>query len=236
MIPIIINNRNRLTFLKDLLAFLSKLDCRIIILDNESTYEPLLEFYNSISKDVEIVCLNENLGHQAIYKWKKHLDFKEKFFIYTDSDIVPTEYCPSDLLEYLQDNKQKYYSYQKIGLSLKTDDIPEFYLHKNQVIEWEKNLIRKNIDDCFTESPVDTTFAIYEKDSLSAHVHLLTPCLRTKFPYQARHMPWYSDTNKLSYEESFYIAKANAKFININNKESSVGMWTQLDKKKFIKL
>ena len=64
----------------------------------------------------------------------------------------------------------------------------------------------------------------------------VSPCLRTKIPYEARHMPWYNDTNKLNDEEMYYISHANARFQNIHGKNTPVGMWTQLDKNKVIKV
>ena len=234
MIPVIINNRNRLSHLKSLLIWLKKTNCRIIILDNDSTYEPLVEYYSNISNDVEVFYLRQNLGHQALYSWKLHHKFDEKFFIYTDSDIVPTESCPLNVLEYLAENKNKYKNYQKIGLSLKIDDIPDHYQHKKLVLNWENNLIRGYLDD-FYITPVDTTFAIYETKSLAADKHIVSPCLRTKEPYVARHMPWYSDTIKMDYEEKYYISQANAKFQSCGETKL-VGMWTRLDKDKFIKL
>ena len=45
-IPIIINNFNRLTYLKDLIFFLEKNGyVNIVVIDNASTYPPLLEYY-----------------------------------------------------------------------------------------------------------------------------------------------------------------------------------------------
>ena len=49
-------------------------------------------------------------------------------------------------------------------------------------------------------------------------------------------MPWYNDTNKLNDEEMYYISHANARFQNIHGKNTPVGMWTQLDKNKVIKV
>ena len=135
MIPVIINNRNRLTHFKSLINWLQKINCRIIVLDNDSTYEPLIEYYSNISNDVEICFLRQNLGHQALYNWKLHQKFNEKFFIYTDSDVVPTDLCPLNVLHYLVENKSKYSNYHKIGLSLKTDDIPDQYQHKKLVLK-----------------------------------------------------------------------------------------------------
>ena len=46
-IPIIINNRNRLTYMKMLISSLEKRGYNnIYIIDNDSTYPPLLDYYS----------------------------------------------------------------------------------------------------------------------------------------------------------------------------------------------
>ena len=51
--PIIINNYNRLEYLKDLIAWLESAGMKkIYIIDNLSTYPPLLEFYKKIKYTV----------------------------------------------------------------------------------------------------------------------------------------------------------------------------------------
>ena len=59
-IPIIINNRNRVTFLKQLVDWLIKAGySNIIILDNDSKYEPLIEYYKQTK--ARVIYLKSNL-------------------------------------------------------------------------------------------------------------------------------------------------------------------------------
>ena len=64
-IPVIINNRNLLTWPKAMVRDLNKWEGigDIYIVDNGSTYEPLLEWY--ATNPCKVVMLGENLGHQA---------------------------------------------------------------------------------------------------------------------------------------------------------------------------
>lgn len=72
-IPIIINNFNRLTTLCLLIEALEKRGySNIYIIDNASTYPPLLEYYNKCPYTV--FRLTENLGFKAL--WKSHLNKK----------------------------------------------------------------------------------------------------------------------------------------------------------------
>ena len=68
-IPIIINNFNRLSSLLRLIDALTSCGyTRIYILDNASTYPPLLSYYESCP--FEVIRLGRNLGFKAL--WKSH--------------------------------------------------------------------------------------------------------------------------------------------------------------------
>jgi len=213
MIPLVINNRNRLTTLKAMINWFS--DLKIIILDNDSTYPPLLEYYKEI--DAEVVFMGKNYGHTVLYQWKGHLNFPERYFLYSDSDVVPREDCPKDLVEYLLNAKKTYPGARKIGVALEINDLPETEL-RNEIISWESKFWKQKYDDFFI-ADVDTTLAIY--DNTTCHSHGISNSLRTNYPYVARHLPWY--TKVLSYEDRYYIKNADAKLPN----GKLVGMWTQ---------
>jgi len=65
-IPIIINNFNRLTYLKELIQSLEQRGySNIYIIDNLSTYQPLLDYYESCR--YRIFRLKKNLGSYALW-------------------------------------------------------------------------------------------------------------------------------------------------------------------------
>ena len=67
-IPIIINNYNRLTMLKKLIDSLtSRGYTNIVILDNQSAYPPLLEWYAKCQ--FEVIRLPKNYGFKALWKY-----------------------------------------------------------------------------------------------------------------------------------------------------------------------
>lgn len=224
---IFINNRNRVSTLKSLINWLENKNLNIVVLDNDSSYPPLIEYYKSLNH--EVIMLKKNFGNQALYKWGGHLNYAGQYFIYTDSDLVPKEDCPSDLVNYLIYSKQKHPSVNKIGVSLEIKDIPDFYTFKKDVLNWESKYWANELGD-FYVADVDTTFAVYDKSSAAGSTHLITNCLRTKRPYVMRHIPWYLDFNNLDEEEINYIKLANALLPN----GKRVGMWTQKHKNKKI--
>lgn len=202
-IPIIINNRNRFTFLKKLVEKLQELGYNnIYILDNKSTYPPLLEYYKKIN--VKVYFLDRNYGFKALEESGLINKFKYNFFVYTDPDVIPIEECPSDFIEKFYNILIENSKIQKVGFSLKIDDLPNFFDKKQEVIQWEKELYKNELEDGVFIAPIDTTFALHRPLSrISTQGRYLHA--RTAYPYEARHMPWYNDSSKLDEEEKYYI-------------------------------
>ena len=114
-IPIIINNFNRLTTLIQLTDSLtSRGYTRIYILDNASTYPPLLAYYQTCP--FTVIRLKENLGFKALWKseWKKGFAM---IIILTDSDVVTIADCPT-ISSLFPANAERQSTSRKIGFSL----------------------------------------------------------------------------------------------------------------------
>jgi glycosyltransferase involved in cell wall biosynthesis len=218
--PVIINNRNRVTSLKALVESLEKAGMQnIFIIDNASTYEPLLKYYQETPHS--IFHLKENVGYLAFWElgiWER---FKTTPYVYTDSDVVPVEECPDDYLDVFWDGLKRYPDIQKIGFSLEIDDLPDHYIGKSSVIRHERQFWEKKYDSYFFDSLIDTTFALYRP---SARGGVWERALRSPEPYIARHIPWYVNSSQLSEEEKFYRDHAS--------KDSS---WTAIDNQIILK-
>lgn len=96
----------------------------------------------------------------------------------------------------------------KVGFSLKIDDIPEHYTLRDTVIQWEEQFYRKKLSECpytMYESGIDTTFALYGPQATSPVDYRFYEAIRVGFPYEARHLPWYKDTEVSSEEDLFYL-------------------------------
>ncbi|WP_298894206.1 glycosyltransferase family 2 protein [uncultured Psychroserpens sp.] len=203
-IPIFINNYNRLPTILKLIEALEKRGyTNIHILDNQSTYPPLLEYYKNTPYKVHF--LEKNFGSKAFWKSGLWLKFVTSYYVYTDPDVVPIEDCPDDFLEYFYSLLKKYPKAHKVGFSLKIDDLPDTYINKEKVIEWESRYHKETIEDNVFIAAIDTTFALYRPFSKLGQRDHRTLTLRTGIPYQARHLPWYIDNENLDDEELFYI-------------------------------
>ena len=191
-----------MTFLKmQIEALRSRGYSNIYILDNNSTYPPLLEYYKKVP--AKVVFLGKNLGYDALAKIPLYYQVRKSFFVYTDSDVIPIDECPADFMDYFLNILKANPTVQKVGFSLKIDDLPDHFAQKEKVIKWEAQFWKERIADNFI-APIDTTFALHRPYALLSTIGPYKN-IRTSFPYVARHLPWYNDSQQLSEEEQFYI-------------------------------
>ena len=210
-IDIFIISYNRLSYLKRLVEWLENAGFeKMHIVDNASTYPPLLE-YLSVSKH-QVYRMDKNYGHLVIWESGKFKDIiDKKNYIVTDCDILPVEECPLDVGGYFLRILEKYQDVTKVGFALKIDDLPDHNSSKSAVIEWEKQFWEKTVEAGIFEASIDTTFALYRPGVYPASKKWWKS-LRTDFPYVARHLPWYEDSANLSEEDIFYQNSLDNKF------------------------
>jgi hypothetical protein len=197
-IPVFICSRDRVSCLRRLVEWLEKAGHqRIVILDNASTYPPLLDYLDASPHTV--VHLGRNLGKRAI--WLAGLAPNEAY-VYTDPDIVPTEHCPLDAVAVLK-NALDTHPYPKAGLGLYLDDFPATL--DPDLVTWERGHIIRGEDlGGVYVSAIDTTFALYRPGGEFAYQGV-----RTHAPYEARHLGWYAEAEP-SEEDLYYLAHADA--------------------------
>lgn len=208
-IPIIINSYNRLTCLKQLIIFLENSGHKnIVILDNQSTYQPLLDFYKTIS--YRVVFLQRNYGHLALWDSNVISEFNKGFFVYTDPDVLPCEDCPTNFIRQFIRLMIKYPKFKKVGFGLKIDDLPDYYPLKDNVIKWETEFWKKPIGKDVYQADIDTTFALYApRYKWSIYTDYFFKAIRTGGQSQARHLTWYTNPDSLTEEDVNYKNSSN---------------------------
>ena len=126
-VPVFIISFNRLTCLQKLIAWLETAEwAEPIIVDNGSTYGPLLEWLDAMAGAVAIQRCEDNYGPYRVWEQRLFEPFtsaRQPFFGLTDPDILPTAACPRDAIARLVDVSQSTRS-PKVGLSLRLDGIP----------------------------------------------------------------------------------------------------------------
>jgi hypothetical protein len=203
-VPVIINNFNRLEYLKQMISWFELAGMKnIYIIDNLSTYQPLLEFYKKTKYTV--FKLDKNVGHMALWQTHIFMLFKNRPYIYTDPDIVPVEECPLNAVAYFWELLQQYPDFGRAGFGLKIDDLPNHYPLKQKVMDWESQYWNqdKQIQPGVYDATIDTTFALYRANAWGDAGYMKS--LRTSGKYLARHLPWYIDPANLDEEEIFFL-------------------------------
>jgi hypothetical protein len=204
-VPVFINVRDRLSCLEQLLKWLERAGHRnIVLIDNASTYPPLLRFLEQ--NNYRTIRLKRNLGHTALWRVKELRGIIAKqWFVYTDPDVIPADTCPLNVVAHLHRQLQEFPFYLKAGLGLRLDDIPDCYHLKQRVIDWEQQLIGEEIAPDVFEADVDTTFALYRPGT----PYIMGPSIRFQGRYSARHLPWYTDSSLPDEEERYYRSHAS---------------------------
>ena len=207
-VPIFINARDRLGVMKRLIDWLCDAGYRkIFVLDNRSTYPPLLDYYAALDGDrrVKIIRLEKNFGYKSL--WQSGILERLKIstpYVYTDPDVLPVEDCPKDFLQRLMKILDGNRELRKVGPGLVWEDITFF--EKDRMKRNESNFYDgTRIGDELYFAQVDTTFALYS----NVRHYNLRFSVRTAGELRVYHLPWYFDYDNLPADEIYYMEHAD---------------------------
>jgi hypothetical protein len=213
---------NRLTTTKKMVEDLFRLNgnAKINIIDNASTYPPLLAWYDEIKNDVNIIRQQVNLGPWTFFYSGHFSRCEEDFYIYSDADLELNPNMPSNWQEMMMEYYKKYNA--KASLVLRLDDVVESEMKESilnhQNVCWypteEENVYRAITDMTFS---FDAKTAGYRYDSV-----------RIGGDLACRHMPWYLDLNNLPEEEKYYLKSLDNKYPE--------ALWSKINKENYEKL
>ena len=132
-----------------------------------------------------------------------------------DAAVVPVEEVPDDALDVFRSVLDSDPALDKVGFSLRLDDLPQHYAHRDDVVLWESQFWRRRHASGHFIAEIDTTFAMYRP----GEHHQNNRAVRTAPPYTARHMPWYQDSANPTAEHRYYVEHADSLIINWDKKE-----------------
>lgn len=192
---------NRLTWPRRLAEQLSYKGCEVILVDNNSTYPPLLEWYENCP--YKIHRLEKNV--RAFGFWQTGIleQYTDRYYMVTDCDL-DINTVPDDFTDVLL-NKLKKSSAYKVGLSLEINDLPDNDFTK-KVIAWEKMFWNSKDKDGFYHASVATTLAVYDKERTNPDLY---NGMRSPRPYTAKHLCWYMTPENITDEDLFSIRNSH---------------------------
>ena len=200
--PVYINNRDRLSSVQQLIAWLQKAGTRrIIILDNDSSYPPLMDFYQHVPTGVRLIRFGANCGPWAFWSKMMHISQITPYVV-TDADIVPSPTCPYDLIYRCAALLRVHPQSGKVGPSL----LP--------ISKWEEKFWKRRFNHQAWCANIDTTFALYGAGS-DGRVHQTALFddpnnLRLDRPYVVLHTPAIPEiVATRAAEEAYYRAHSN---------------------------
>ena len=195
-------NFNQLSSPKAMYYDFIKYGLEPVIVDNNSTYKPLLDWYNK--EGIQVIRLSEDHGHTAVWT-EGLLEGINDYYIVTDPDLDIST-LPDDWIEKLKEQFHKRNN-AKAGLALRIDDVPDTeygILFKG----WESKFWVRQLEPDVYDSPIDTTLALYHT-SRNPQAHGFFTAIRLGGAYQVRHIPSYYTPENLKYENVYYIQTAN---------------------------
>lgn len=194
--PVLILSYNRYSFLVQQMNVLLRTPDRydITIIDNGSTQDELLDYYNQLTYNgvARIWRMCENTGHLGPWERKviPQIVPPDTAWIFTDCDVLPPENV--DYLDILYQGLDMFPEYNKCGLGLRINDIPDDYPLKDKAIRQEHSLKRISMPgtDLFVGTWIDTTFALHRPNTCM-HTRELNALRTCKPEHLATHLGWY---------------------------------------------
>ena len=222
IIPIVIIAWNNLFFVSNFINQIKKFQNPIIILDNNSSYKRLLEYYVTLKEElnekITIYLLDKNYGHN-VYEEKKHL--LPDIFIMSDPDLELNENMPINFTEQLLEISIKYKK-QRVGLAIKipereecmSDELYDSFGYESSHFDI---IIQDDNDYKLYQANIDTTFCLintnYKQTDRPGNEIL---GIRVGGVFTAKHLPWYKNYIHDN------ISKDELDIWKRNNKSSSI--------------
>lgn len=198
-IPTFIINRDLLTWPKLQVEWMLARGLEPIIVDNNSSYQPLLDWYDT--KPCEVVRLGYNGGHMVVFNSGLIQQRVKDYYIITDPDLEVWT-LPDDTIDKLLEGHKKFPAVHKVGLAIQIDDIPDEYPLKAQVGIWETPFWAAPLGNDFYDAALDTTFSLYHRDRSMGYT---LNAVRTGGPYTVRHLPFYLTPQTMNDELAYYM-------------------------------
>lgn len=223
-IPILIISYNNACYVENMVSQLNTLGITPIIIDNHSTDSKSIQVLKKLDteKTAHVVFSSINFGYRVGFMSKIY-DVLPQFFGYTDPDLQFKQHIDSNFIYDFKRLTEKYKIF-KVGCALElSEDVSNTMFMEVQankfpietlsqrflIKEWEGrywNLLVKDEEFELYSAPIDTTFAIYNKEYYFYNIY---DALRVAGNYSVYHLPWYPEMDIMKKDEEEEYMKNN---------------------------
>lgn len=206
MIPLFVNCRDRCDTVIELVEWAQRLpNVAIYLVDNASTYTPLLDYYRRTAATV--LFAGENVGPRAPWRFIRERLNGQQFFAVTDCDLDLSA-VPLDVVDLCAECLRQQESLVKVGCALRLDGLSPEHVAVSREAEYWHSRLQQHVmlnDRCLEAyaAPIDTTFAVYRADGPQGTFY--GPALRLAGEYACRHRPWHYTAATLPADERYYL-------------------------------
>ena len=117
----------------------------IHIIDNASTYPPMVKYLKNTPYKIHY--MDKNYGHMVFFVADEFKNIREnEYYVLTDPDVIAIDECPRDFMDYFYYLLQQFPQFNKVGFSLKTNDICGSDKAKELLNKWEKQFYKRKIN------------------------------------------------------------------------------------------
>jgi hypothetical protein len=216
-IPLVIINFNQLTYLRNLVTWWRWYapDAEIFVLDNASSYPPLLEYYEQ-EPGLDVRRFPENKAPENLRTFLDEVVHPRfSHYVVSDADVCPHPATPMDFLEVLRHAVDEL-GYHHAGLGLIIDDLPPWSIDRELTLRNEGAARDKPVKVRYDgreivghKAPIDTTFCLFKTANGGWYAPMKpkdwTNSLRV---FEAFHLPWYLDAGQINAEMDNYFRTA----------------------------
>jgi glycosyltransferase involved in cell wall biosynthesis len=217
-LPIIIPTFNNPTYLKNTVDYFLERDFNIIVLDNASTYPPMLELLFELSENNKcyVVMQNSNQGPRQFFYDNSFYNWLPNYFYATDPDLgYNKDLTREDWLSFI-DISERLDMY-KVGVGMRLDiedsnilDLVRNYGYMTSIRELENGYYNSPCSateqgDIIYNAPIDTTFALYNKKNQPVSGNnFMDKNVRVRGRFDSWHYGWFDPQPIPAEEQEFY--------------------------------
>ncbi len=197
---VLIIGYNQYTYISKMVKQIEKYTNDIIIVDNNSTYEPLLNYYSTYK--YSLLKMEKNYGHK-VYEQDFLKGIFGELFIITDPDLELNNKLPQDFISNMVKISNQYKA-GRVGFALEisSPNIRSDLTYAGMPLKlWEGRFWQAKIPNNNYElynAAIDTTFCLlntkYNYNGLS---------IRIAGNYTCKHLPWYINYHNELLEDEY---------------------------------